>query len=77
MAKSKENRDSVVVSFRLSSADFDQLSAIADTQGKTISQIAREALQKGIAPELNESWAKISFPDGRSFTWGNKWQETA
>lgn len=72
-AKAQENRSTVVVSFRVSESDFDRLSSLAVSQGKTISQIAREALQKGIASTARTTrmGGAISFVGGNMVSFGS------
>lgn len=78
-AKAQESRGTVVVSFRVSDKDFKRLSTLADSEGKRVSQVAREALLLGLntSVELPQSSASISLGDGAMVSWGNAYIGTS
>ena len=75
-ARAREGRGTVVVSFRVSGEEFDAVSDLADSQGKTVSQVAREAFRQGLTFAGPTRWANISFPNGSSVSFGNADQGT-
>ena len=70
-AQARESRGTVVVSFRISANEFDALSDIADGQGKTVSQVAREAFRHGLTSRGPTQWAAMSFAGGNMVYFGN------
>ena len=70
-AQAHENRGTVVVSFRISGDEFDALSDVADGQGKTVSQVAREAFRQGLTSRGPTQWAAMSFAGGNMVYFGN------
>ena len=78
-AHAQERRETVVVSFRVSAKDFDMLGRRADMEGKTVSQVAREALHIGLSSLANsaQSSASISLPNGSTFRWGDESIDTS
>lgn len=70
-AQARESRGTVVISFRISADEFDALSDIAVGQGKTISQVAREAFRQGLTSNGPIQWAAMSFPGGNMVYFGN------
>lgn len=70
-ARARENRGTVVISFRISGEEFDALSDVADGRGKTVSQVAREAFRQGLTSRGPTQWAAISFPGGNMVYFGN------
>ena len=70
-AKARESRGTVVVSFRISGDEFDALSDSADGQGKTVSQVAREAFRRGIKSRGPTQWAAMSFLGGNIIYFGD------
>lgn len=73
--RAREVRDTVVLSFRLSSVDFDALSDLAESQGKTVSQVGREAVQASLIPSANLTGisAAIGLPHGAMAYFGDPW----
>ena len=63
-AEARESRGTAVVSFRVSGDEFDALSELADSQGKTVSQVAREAFRQGLTSAGPTRRAAMSFPNG-------------
>lgn len=70
-AKARESRGTVVISFRISKEEFDALTDYAGLQGKTVSQIAREALREGLTSRGQSQWAAMSFVGGSMVCFGN------
>lgn len=77
--RAREVRDTVVLSFRLSSVDFDALSDLAESQGKTVSQVGREAVRASLIPSANLAGisAAIGLPDGATVYFGDPWPCTS
>ncbi len=72
MARATENRGTMVLSLRLIGEDFDALSDLAERQGKTISQVAREAVRIWLRNGERESYrAVVSFINGSSVSFGD------
>lgn len=71
-AQAQENRGTVVLSLRLSSAEFDMLNDLAEMQGRTVSQVAREAIQAWLKHGSRETqWAALSFFGGSTAYFGD------
>lgn len=70
-ARAREGRGTVVVSFRVSGEEFDALSDLADSEGKTVSQVARDAFRQGLTSAGPTRWAAISFINGNMVSFGN------
>ncbi len=70
-AQARENRGTVVISFRISSEEFDALTKHAGVQGNTVSQIAHEAFRRGLTPREPTLWAAMSFAGGNMVSFGN------
>jgi hypothetical protein len=71
-AQAKENRGTVVLSLRLSSVEFDMLTDRAESQRRTVSQVAREAIQGWLKHGNRETqWAALSFANGPMVYFGN------
>ena len=47
-ARARENRGTVVISFRLKTSEFDDLCAAATLQDRTVSEVARMAYRLGM-----------------------------
>ncbi len=75
-ARAREDRGTVVVSFRVSAKEFDALSDLADSEGKTVSQVAREAFRHGLTFAGPTRWAAISFINGSMVSFGDAYQCT-
>ena len=75
-ARAREDRGTVVVSFRVSAKEFDELSDLADSEGKTVSQVAREAFRHGLTFAGPSRWAAISFINGSMVSFGDAYQCT-
>ncbi len=75
-ARAREDRGTVVVSFRVSAKEFDALSDLADSEGKTVSQVAREAFRHGLTFAGPTRWAAISFMNGSMVSFGDAYQST-
>ena len=75
-ARAREGRGTVVVSFRVSAEEFDALSDLADSEGKTVSQVAREAFRQGLTSAGPTRWAAISFINGTMVSFGDAYQCT-
>ena len=73
MARGREGRDTAVISFRLSSVELAALSDLAESQGKTISQVGREAVQEKLTDAAKRSThgAAVSFPSGDMVYFGD------
>ena len=70
-ARNRENRSTSVVSLRLSAAEMDVLFAMAEREGKTVSQVVRDAIrQMRFAKTTETHWAAVSYTDGRYFAFG-------
>jgi hypothetical protein len=64
-ARAKERRGTVVLSLRVSGHEFDALTDFADSEGRTVSQVARAAIQQWLAhPHRASHSASMSFPSG-------------
>ncbi len=50
MAKARENRGAVVISFRLKVDEFDRLCELARLNDRTVSEVARIAYRFGVMP---------------------------
>ena len=70
-AKARENRGTVVISFRISNEEFGALTENAGVQGKTVSQVAREAFRQGLTSRGPTQWAAMSFAGGNMVYFGN------
>ena len=70
-AQAQESRGTVVVSFRVSGHEFDALSDLAESQGKTVSQVAREAFRQGLTSAGPTRRAAISFINGNKVYFGS------
>ena len=70
-AKARESRGTVVISFRISSEEFDALTEYAGAQRKTVSQIAREAFREGLTSRSQTQWAAMSFAGGSMVCFGD------
>ena len=72
LAQGKEGRRTVVLSLRLLGEEFDALSDLAEIQGRTISQVAREAIRMWLRSREHESYqASVSFANGTSVSFGD------
>ena len=77
-ARAQENRGTVVLSLRLSSVEFDMLSDLAESQGRTVSQVAREAIQGSLKHRAREtSSAYLSLLNGSAFAFGDMSNRTS
>jgi hypothetical protein len=77
-ARAQENRGTVVLSLRLSSVEFDMLSDLAESQGRTVSQVAREAIQVSFKHRNRETYsADLSLSNGSAFTFGDMSNRTS
>ena len=64
-ARARERRSTVVLSLRLSGDEFDALGDFADLEGRTVSHVARAAIQQWLAhPYRATHSASMSFPSG-------------
>ena len=76
LARGRENRTTSVVSFRLSDEEMDFLSMIAEQEGKSYSQVIRDAIKQMRSRELTKTgWGgHMSIVNGASFTFG-EWRD--
>lgn len=71
-AKAQENRSSVVISLRVSGNEFDLLSDVAESEGRTVSQVARKAIQQWLTHRDRETqWVALSFISGTKVFFGD------
>ena len=75
-AQAQESRGTVVVSFRVSNNEFDALSDLAESQGRTVSQVAREAFRQGLTSDGPTRRAAISFLNGNLVSFGTAYGGT-
>lgn len=73
-------KDTIVMSVRLAIADFANLNAVAEAEGKTIAQVAREGIRARIRETPKTPVSRISFSigtlDGGAVSFGGPWQST-
>lgn len=78
-ARGKE-KDTMVMSVRLAVNEFAKLSAVAEAEGKTVSQVAREGIRARIKGTLVSQATRMSFSigtlDGGAVSLGSPWQTT-
>ena len=71
-AQSREKGETVVLSFRLSGEEFVTLSEFAESHGRTVSQVAREAIQQWLLDRGRDPrWAAMSFSGGTRVQFGD------
>ena len=56
-AKAKENRGTVVISFRIKADEFDRLCELAKLNERTVSEEARKAFRIGLMPFMESDTA--------------------
>ena len=67
----KENRTTTIVSVRLSAPEWDIVSAIAERERKSVSQVMRDAIaQMRNAPAADPRWVTAAFENGDSAYFG-------
>lgn len=71
-AEGENRRGTVVLSLRMSGTEFDAISDSAERQGKTVSQVAREAIRSGLSIAGRDPYqASISFTNGAAIHYGD------
>jgi hypothetical protein len=76
LARAKGRKETVVFSVRLSREEFERLDAAAQMQGKTASQIAREAIRNVVVSSnlSQQPSITVSFLGGGTTTTGGSFQ---
>ena len=73
-------KDTVVMSVRLAVEEFIKLNAVAEAEGKTTAQVAREGIRARIRGNQDHSATRISLSigtlDGGAISLGGPWQAT-